>query len=156
VCGAALFSSGPFDFDADRLDSPRKVFHHYGIHTCAEAYLVCVFEVKKAGGPKNEMELQATVIRSVKGARKVGNRFVFRRYFEGAPKEISRRAESMLGGLYYVFLDDVESEIKVDPQSPMALWGNTEDLCKVVEMHKRICESRVTASERQRNHNQAP
>ena len=123
VCGTALLFGPERDFDVDGLDSPPKVFHHYGIHSHVEGYLVCVYEVETTGGSKNEMEIRSTVVERIRGTRKMGDRLAFKRVSDATTEKVSRASASMVGGLYYVFLrlcDD--GHIQVDAQNPLALW----------------------------------
>jgi len=137
VCGTRLFSRAESDFDADGLDSPSKVFHHYGIQSHPEAYLICVYQVEKTGGGKNEMKLNVTVVDCIKGTRKVGERFVFTRVSEGSPEEVAQAIQNIQGGLYYVFLTLWDNgQVAVDAQDPIAMWGYTDELREIVDRHK--------------------
>lgn len=105
ACGAALISGPGSDADADGLDSSTKVFHHYGIHSHVESYLVFVSAAEKTGGGKNEMEIKTTIVDRINGRRTVGERLVFRRVSDASPEAVSRSIGNMPGRLYYVFLN---------------------------------------------------
>ena len=152
VCGTRLFSRAESDFDADGLDSPSKVFHHYGIQWHPEAYLICVYQVEKTGGGKNEMKLNVTVVDCIKGTRKVGERFVFTRVLEGTPEEFAQRIPNFQGGLYYVFLTLWDNgQVGVDAQDPIAMWGYTDELREIVDRHKRQLSGAANGSQPNRS-----
>ncbi|MEO5804807.1 MAG: hypothetical protein ABIR24_14885 [Verrucomicrobiota bacterium] len=133
VCGARMFSAEPQDVDADSLDSDLKTFHHYGIQNHAESYLVCLHDVEKTGGPKNEAEIKATVVDRIKGEKRVGEEFVFRRVSDSSFEQLLR----MRGGLYYVFLNKEDDEkMTVDGQDPAALRKYSDELREMVHRHK--------------------
>jgi len=133
VCGARMFSAEPQDVDADSLDSDLKKFHHYGIQNHAESYLVCLYDVEKTGGPKNEAEIKATVVDRIKGEKRFGEEFVFRRVSESSFEQLLR----MRGGLYYVFLKkEDDGKMAVDGQDPAALRKYSDELGELVQRHK--------------------
>ncbi|MBI4659812.1 MAG: hypothetical protein HY735_13310 [Verrucomicrobia bacterium] len=140
VCGAALLSPGVTNVDADSLNSPEKVFHHYGIHAHIEAYLVCVYSVeKKRETNLDTIQIKATVIDRIKGKKKIGERVAFLRCFDYQLGDVSY----MNGALYYVIFRRFENgEVAVDSQDPIAMANYEPELEAVAERHKEICATK--------------
>lgn len=137
VCGAALFSAGPSEFDADSLDSSAKIFHHYGVHASAEGYLVRLEQIERTGGAKNERKFNATILDCIVGSRTAGETIVFTRVSDASPDQIEHSTSEMKGNLYYVFLSS--GAPRVDLQDPNALWKCTDELRELVQRHKNEC-----------------
>jgi hypothetical protein len=119
---------------AGEVDSPVKAFVQYGLDRRTEAYLVCVHHAETTGGSKNEVEIHATVVDSIKGKKHVGERFAFRRGSDSGVWNLVR----LKGDLFYVFLDeDADGRLFVDAQDPQALWGYSIELHRIVEKYRR-------------------
>ncbi len=133
----AMWGSGcASDLSSERMgevDSPVKAFVQYGLDRRPEAYLVCVYQAETKGGSKNEVEIHATVVDCIKGKKRVGERFAFRRGSDAGPFDLGR----FRGELFYVFLDkDADGRLFVDAQDPQALWEYSAELHRIVEKYR--------------------
>ncbi len=118
---------------AGEVDSPLKAFVQYGLDRRPEAYLVCVYQAE-TGGSKSEVVMHATVVGCIKGKKRLGEKFAFRRVAESGDWDLAR----MRGDLFYVFFDeDAEGKLFVDVQDPQVLWRYSEELDRIVEKYKR-------------------
>jgi hypothetical protein len=118
---------------AGEVDSPMKAFVQHGLDRRREAYLVCVYEAEATGGYKNEVEIHAKVVNCIRGKKRVGESFAFRRGSDSGAVVWPLR-----GDLFYVFLDeDADGRLFVDAQDPEALWEYSAELNRIVEKYKR-------------------
>jgi hypothetical protein len=134
----AIWGSGcASDLSSERageVDSPVKAFVQYGLDRRSEAYLVCVYQAETTGGSKSEVEIHATVVDCIKGKKRVGERFSFRRGSDSGAWDLAR----LRGDLFYVFLDeDADGRLFVDAQDPQALWRYSAELHRIVAKYRR-------------------
>jgi hypothetical protein len=115
------------------VDSPSKAFLEYGIRSHPEAYLACLWEVEKTPEGDNWAEIRATVVESIKGSKKTGERFTFKRITDSGVWDFAY----LRGGLYYVFLQNsADGRVSVDAQDPNALWKYSDELRRVVARYR--------------------
>lgn len=122
--------------EGGEIDSHEAAFHH-AIHESTEFHLVCVYDMKKkpVGKAGEELEIQATIIRPIKGDRPVGAKISFKRFLDGKYGDIS----SMDGTIYFVRFDKVENEpgkVEINPQDPHAVFRSSEELLKIAREHE--------------------
>ena len=133
VVSVALGSCA-FTADKGEVDSPNKAFLDYGLRSQAEAYLVCVWQVDKTPGDGNGADIQATVLESIKGPKKIGEKFRFQRISDSGVWDFA----PLRGGLYYVFFKKgVDGRVSVDVQDPGALWKYSDELRRIVERYRK-------------------
>ncbi|MDP0489550.1 MAG: hypothetical protein Q7Q71_00700 [Verrucomicrobiota bacterium JB023] len=123
--------------DGDEIDSYEAAFHHM-LHDAAEFYLVCIYEVEKKpwGKEWEQLEIKATVIDPIKGAKKVGEKLNYRRVLDGKYGDIS----SLNGSLKFVRLitdeEKPDDEAFVDAQDPMSVFRYSPEFHKVAREHR--------------------
>lgn len=144
VCGAAVYAGGDAGFDADGLDTPARLFHHYGLHGHEDFWLVRVDGSERTGGGKGEARIEATLAASGRGARQAGEKVAFTRYFEGGG---DGELAALRGKLYYVLVNDSGEKPRVDPQNPLAFREWSAELGRVVEGHEALCIARGVGSD---------
>jgi hypothetical protein len=92
----------------------------------SELYVVVVFKVSSnPDAPKNRTKFEATVVRTVRGAKKIGEKVTFERVFEGGPPN----NDDYLGGIFGLAYDRVpmngspnQGAAYVDTQDPEAFF----------------------------------
>ena len=79
-----------------------------------------------------EIVVSCTVVDSIRGPKKVGDRFEYVRYRDGK----AGNTKDLLGRLTYVFFTQAAGGRFVDPQDPTSEWLFSEELRRIVESHK--------------------
>ena len=136
-------ATGGGDYDHDFDSSGMAEWLHQDAHSDnkPEWYLVCDYAVRvQPHGIKHlaakgweEVVISCTVVDSIRGGKKVGERFEYRRYREGK----SKNTKSLIGGLRYVFfVESADGKRFVDPQDPASVWKHSKELARVVESHR--------------------
>ncbi len=143
IVGAFFCSAeGAFHHDGEGVGSAE--YFHQSLHDEGhpELYLVCDYAVKVqphgiaslAARGWEEVVVSCTVVDAIRGPKKVGERFEYRRYREGKAKE----TEKLLGGLRYVFfVEATGGERFVDPQDPASVKDYCEEFARIVAVHRK-------------------
>jgi hypothetical protein len=162
IAGAFWCSAeGDYNHEGKGVGS-AEYFHqtlHYEGHP--EFYLVCDYAVKVqshgiavlAAQGWEEVVVSCTVVDAIRGPKKVGERFEYRRYREGKAKE----TEKLLGGLRYVFFVEAPGgERFVDPQDPASVKDYSEEFARIVAIHRRPKAEQVVPPNRSATPNLKP
>ena len=144
VTSMCLRAEGPYNHDHDGA-GPVEWFHqalHYGDRP--ELYLVCAYKisVQKHGIDSlaaqgwEELLISCTVVDVIRGPKKVGEKFTYRRYLDGKAKDLVK-IEDHLGRLNYVFFVEAPNGSRfVDPQDPSAVWRFEPEIQKAANLHR--------------------
>ena len=135
-------AEGPYTHEGDA----KGYLEHF--HRCLhyeerpELYLVCNFALKAQ--PRGtlsdrgweEFEITCTVVDPIKGTKKIGEQFKYRRYLDG--KASQKHRDYYMGKLLYVFITrHPDGHLFVDPQDPSCAWPYSEELQKAANLHRK-------------------
>ena len=104
----------------------------------AECYVVCVYKVSSSLNTNpvlarhkwEQLHIECTVVKTIKGTKSVSEKFKFTRALEGKAGDVS----SMIGGLYFVFFSENEQKrIYVDPQDYSVMWQYSQAYLEIAE-----------------------
>jgi hypothetical protein len=140
---AALGCNAEGDFNHDGEGVGHAEYFHQSLHheDRPELYLVCYYAVRvQPHGIENlaaqgweEIVVSCTVVDSIRGPKKVGDRFEYVRYRDGK----AGNTKDLLGRLTYVFFTQAAGGRFVDPQDPASEWLFSEELRRIVEIHEK-------------------
>ena len=138
------YSEGPYDHE--NFGSGMVNWFHQRIHEDGrpELYLVCNYEFKvqshgiqlQADRGYEELVISCTIVDVIRGPKKIGEKFEYRRYLEGKAKDLVD-LEKMRGELQYVFFVEAPGGHRfVDPQDPFSTMIYNEETRKAANFHK--------------------
>ena len=145
VTSVCVRAEGPYNHNHDGA-GPIEWFHkrlHY--EEWPEIYLVCDYRIAvqehgieplSARGWE-ELSISCTIVDVIRGPRKVGEKFTYRRYLDGKAKDLVK-IEERLGHLNYVFFVEAPDGTKfVDPQDPSAVWRFEPEIQRAANLHRK-------------------